>query len=253
MPARNLETSVSAFSRTALQLEARFESTPAANATGFLYLVGEQFYLITNWHVVTGRHAETGKHLSAATAIEPDRLCTSVLASWGPLLRFVPVELPLFEDADRFHPRWLVHPTLGRSVDAVALPFDASLVGEMLAANRIASNRIALAEGDDVFVLGFPKGLTGGWQFPIWKRGSIASVPSLDWCNLPAILIDTATREGMSGAPVIARSNHMLLPGMDFALEGTSEMSMFIGLYSGRLGASEMEALRGEACHRCRA
>jgi hypothetical protein len=244
MPPRSLDMSISAFSRSALRLEARFGSTYAANATGLLYFACDQFYLVTNWHVVTGRHFETGKHLSPATAIEPDRLCTWVLTSWEPAPQFALVELPLFEDPDGAQPRWLVHPRFGRSVDAVALPLDASLVGELLPANR-TDQRIALDQGDDVFVLGFPKGLTGGLQFPIWKRGSIASVPWLSWRNLPAILIDTATREGMSGSPVIARSDQVLLGGMDIPLQGTGDSSMFIGVYSGRLGASEMEAQLG--------
>ncbi len=28
---------------------------------------------------------------------------------------------------------------------------------------------LAVGEGDDVFVLGYPEGLTGGPEFPIWK------------------------------------------------------------------------------------
>lgn len=56
----------------------------------------------------------------------------------------------------------------------------------------------------DVFVLGYPKGISGGGEFPIWKRASIATEPDIQLGTLPKMLVDTATREGMLGAPVIA-------------------------------------------------
>ena len=52
----------------------------------------------------------------------------------------------------------------------------------------------------DVFVLGYPRGISGGRGFPI----SIATEPKIDLDGVPKLLIDTATREGMSGGPVIA-------------------------------------------------
>ena len=55
-----------------------------------------------------------------------------------------------------------------------------------------------------MFVLGYPKGISGGRGFPIWKRASIATEPDIQHDGLPKLLVDTATREGMSGAPVVA-------------------------------------------------
>jgi hypothetical protein len=67
----------------------------------------------------------------------------------------------------------------------------------------------------DVFVLGYPKGIDGGGEFPIWKRGSIATEPGVHRGGPPHILIDTATREGISGARAIAIADG------DFDVEGT--------------------------------
>ena len=48
-----------------------------------------------------------------------------------------------------------------------------------------------------------------GWEpfysydTPIWKKSTIASEPDIDINNLPCFYIDSTTREGMSGAPVV--------------------------------------------------
>ena len=47
----------------------------------------------------------------------------------------------------------------------------------------------------------------GGAMFPIWKRGSIASEPEIPIDGKPMFYIDTATRQGMSGAPVFAQTS----------------------------------------------
>ena len=56
---------------------------------------------------------------------------------------------------------------------------------------------------DEVFILGFPYKIGNASQIPIWKRGSVASEPELDCDNLPKLFVDTASRPGMSGSPVI--------------------------------------------------
>ena len=93
----------------------------------------------------------------------------------------------------------------------------------------------------EAFVIGYPRGMSGGGNFPIWKRATIATEPDLDLDDLPKFYIDTATREGMSGSPVYAQEVGYWLP------EGISDPSQasigkghrFVGVYSGRLGAED--------------
>lgn len=105
----------------------------------------------------------------------------------------------------------------------------------------------SVAVGDDAFVLGYPLGLDGGPKLPIWKRASIATEPHYDLEHLPKILIDTATREGMSGAPVIAVQRGLIQPrGAKSPAEnifGTVES--FLGVYSGRVGDDGLGAQLG--------
>lgn len=86
----------------------------------------------------------------------------------------------------------------------------------------------------EVFILGYPFKIELP-AYPVWKRGSIASEPSLVGYVNDYMLVDTASRPGMSGAPVIRQSmtNHMDQPGVVALLD--RPLTRFIGVYSGRL------------------
>ena len=98
--------------------------------------------------------------------------------------------------------------------------------------------------GDDVFVIGFPLDNKPTGHFPIWKRASVASEMDVPLNGLPAFLIDTATRPGMSGSPVKHR-----VPLFHFHADGSAQRKIadeFIGIYSGRyVGEQEVEAQVG--------
>jgi hypothetical protein len=111
-----------------------------------------------------------------------------------------------------------------------------------------------LTQGLDVFVLGFPIGISGGWKFPIWKRGSIASDPSEDIDGLPLIFIDTATREGMSGSPVYVQTHYVpeqinspstIPKSATQAYFLVPKVRDFLGIYSGRVGNDPFKAQLG--------
>jgi hypothetical protein len=90
--------------------------------------------------------------------------------------------------------------------------------------------RLEAAVGMDCFILGFPEGLFGAAFTPIWKRGSIAAEPYLQHPYL-----DSATRPGMSGSPVIVRHSGFL--GSGHALTSTEvigTVERFVAIYSGR-------------------
>jgi hypothetical protein len=93
------------------------------------------------------------------------------------------------------------------------------------------------AVSDDVFVLGYPFGITDPLEYPIWKRGSIATEPSIAFKGLPRMLIDTATRSGMSGSPVVIKRT-----GIHPTLENPERFGTaagFVGVYSGRYGVEK--------------
>jgi S1-C subfamily serine protease len=157
-------------------------------------------------------------------------------------------ELLLYFDADLaqpINPVWFVHPSFHDQVDVVAIPFTVPPGAQVFPVNSMNTvPDLRLIVSDEVFALGYPKGISGGGVFPIWKRASIATEPELDLNDLPVMLIDTATREGMSGGPVIAvKSGGYMTESGDQVLGSSG--SRFVGVYSGRLGKDEMAAQLG--------
>ena len=238
-------------------------SNPWNNAVAFLsMLFGEQeistgscffwrhdgrTYLVTNWHNLAGRNPLTGQPMSPTGGI-PDRVRfmaykrVSAPDVHGYFeLTYMPVEVRLC-NSDLTDPKWFEHPSLGRKVDVAALD-----VTE--AANGLQIDYVNVLESDavldpiasqEVFVVGFPFGLIANAPAPIWKRGSIALDPTFNPEGLPKMLIDTATREGMSGSVVIAR--HIVIAGRHYLKkDGTkpktvlySKLDLVVGIYSGR-------------------
>src|SRR5262249_49723277 len=135
---------------------------------------------------------------------------------------------------------WYEHPTYRDRVDVVALRLQLPSNRQVRTIDEVNSMpSMPIDIGDEVFVLGYPKGIDGGGEFPIWKRASIATEPGLTRVGHNHVLIDTATREGMSGAPVIKVENRPI------RVDGLRPRK-FIGVYSCRLGRGELEAQLGK-------
>lgn len=202
-----------------LHCEMLFNGASLAVGTCFTYAKEDEIFLITNWHNVTGRNPITRAPLSAHGGV-PDMLCVmfpgnTKLGIWEKM------GIPLYSVDQR--PRWYEHPEFGPRVDVVAVPIALPPEVTSFPINTYDFDDIPLCVGYDVFILGFPKGILGGpGMLPIWKRGSIATEPEWGVDELPKILIDTATREGMSGSPVVWHHT------------GGSGVS-FLGIYSGRV------------------
>jgi hypothetical protein len=115
-------------------------------------------------------------------------------------------DIKIRDDSGR--PLWLIYPGRDRRIDVVALPLpmsDDDPVMTMCPINTLTSPPLRIRIGMDVFILGYPFGAAPP-AFPVWKRGSIASEPDLVRLTTGYYLVDTASRPGMSGAPVILRS-----------------------------------------------
>jgi hypothetical protein len=204
-------------------------------------------YLLTNWHNLAGRNPLTGQPMSPTGGI-PDRVkfmaykrASAPDANGYFELAYVPVEVRLC-NPDLTDPKWFEHPSLGRRVDIAAIDVTEAAIGFQIGhANELESDAVLdPIASQDVFVVGFPFGLIANAPAPIWKRGSITLDPTFNPEGLPKMLIDTATREGMSGSVVIAR--HIVIAGRHYLKkDGTkpktvlySKLDLVVGIYSGR-------------------
>ena len=215
--------------------EAHFKDIRVGTATAFPWRSPTgRLMLVTNWHVVSGRNNETGRVIHAMGAV-PDRLEIHLPQSER-LSAPTIVTSPLTQ-ADG-QPAWFDHPVSGSAIDVAALPFpehpfDARAI---LAINDLPWLALKRRIGMPLFILGYPFGRTGA-GFPVWKKGTFASEPYLSPSRtMPFLTVDSASRPGMSGSPVIMRVHGEIeLSDGDRGHVQNGDGGMdFVGIYSGR-------------------
>jgi trypsin-like peptidase len=202
-------------------------------ATGFVVERSGTRYLVTNWHVVSGRRPDTGAVLSASGEVPTELIVVHNVA--GALGSWVTRVEPLYEPGGA--PLWREHATHGRAVDVVALPLS-QLAGVDIHAYDPWSAGLGLAAGiaSGVSIVGFPFGVTGGGAMGIWVRGWIASEPASNYNDLPCFLVDSRTRPGQSGSPVIVFHSGGAVPMADGSTSiFAGAVEQFLGVYSGRI------------------
>jgi hypothetical protein len=234
----------SPWTRATTYLESMLDSKVLSNSSGFFWAHGDRTFLLTNWHVLSGRNALSGQPMAPHAGV-PNRIS---FFSYRPIdgsetrnaykVSYVSKLLTL-EDLRTGQPRWLEHPTFGSRVDVAALDVTEAVADlDFVCANRLEGDRsTAFDAGAEVFILGFPFGRIPGASAPIWKRGNVALDPTVNPEGLPKMLVDTATREGMSGSLVLTLlpvPEHDIRRADDTRPVYISRFPTVIGVYSGR-------------------
>lgn len=243
-------------------------------ASGFVYRFGQHVSLVSNWHVFSGRDANNPRkilnrdghipdHVEFHVAVTKHKISTRSNNFESRLLRLCPVSLPLTRDGACLWRRHIGYTTATGTLDIVdigTLPLE-----EYLHLNNLASEDLCALTADvvmvtdpetgtsevsglyprvsdDVFLVGYPHGLQRQGVFPIWKKGSIASEPLvlLDG-GIPAYYVDSLTRSGMSGAPVLSFSTLTDYTGIINSGESNPNRAVLLGVYAGRDGATDDE------------
>lgn len=138
------------------------QSNSLSTATGFVVQRGGSSYLVTNWHVVAGRNPVTGTNLHPSGAW-PEQLVifhnvAGQLGAWQGCT----------EDLrDEDGPLWYEHPTEGRRVDVVALRLPDTTHVELYPHELEGGPDILAGTAQQVSIVGFPFGRTGGGAFAI--------------------------------------------------------------------------------------
>jgi len=146
---------VDVFSRTSLYLETFCNGHSIGIATGFLYYHDPaDLFLVTNWHVLSGRNYQTGQPMHLMGAI-PDKLSVSYYSTKSLLLKKVEYDLVVNGVT-----KWFQN-SAGQEVDIAALNVNG--LNDAFIVNQIRQqDDMALKVALDVFVVGFPLGITGG-------------------------------------------------------------------------------------------
>lgn len=225
-------------------IEMLFQDQIIAQGTGFVWRNQSNAFIITNWHNLTGKNPFTGNLLSKNGSV-PDairiHLAKRVGGTKDIYKRRFPLDVKLYEDF--CDPFWIQHKNFSElKIDIVALKLAEVDTTDIICIDDFRYENLFNHVGTDVFVVGYPNADFKNDMPPIWKRGSLASEPLLEWHGKPAFLIDAASRSGMSGSPIFRR---VFGPANIISPDGTITTHLdkvmttdFIGIYSGHL--SEM-------------
>lgn len=231
---------ISGFSIRSLYLELHAPTGAVlSGATGFLvHGPGDAPYLVTNRHVVTGRHQDTARPISL-TAATPETVTIYFNARGRVGRSWVGAEMPLYTKTRQ--PVWLEHSLFGSAIDVVAIPVrgdTADLDLDTVHHPYYDELGLTLRPAVDLQVLGFPVGaepMKDHGAFAVWSRGTIATEPHLDWRGLPRFLIDSRTRPGQSGSPVVAYVSGPYVQRDGNLAYPKQPWGELVGVYSGRV------------------
>ena len=234
------------FRTTPIEILGYGNPTPVlSHATGFFWQHAGNQFLITNRHVVTGRDSFTGDYISDKH-VEPYKIrYYEIHWTAGPqdtwMVTRRPVEIDLYKNgiAVYLQDQYFEH----YRVDIVAICLSSqmpSIDKFSPFVNHYNFQPLFSVAGDSCFVVGYPFGNYAGNMIPIWKRGSLASEPYFPVDNKPMFLLDTLTKDGMSGSPVFRRvfgpaTGADLMTHMDSVVR-----TEFVGVYSGRMTSREL-------------
>lgn len=257
-----------------VHLTMRFRSTELAIGTGFVYKKDEKFYIVTAWHNVTGRHPDTFT-LSNKNCAVPDRVAVNfcLLLNSGHSIRMA-IFLPLHDDERAC---FYIHPKNWPRVDVVAIPFDpyaahpiAGYTGDGKELDGSVSLFMNMSHGlttsispiqkyilpregivndwfegvdvtEELFIPGYPQNVHDRQTQPVWKRGTIASSVQMGWNQEKKFLIDSASKSGMSGAPVLYYNPRGRVSVHGRTRQFSRAASILAGVYVGRMGVNEKQ------------
>lgn len=229
------------YSYTSIRIGCYFNENKIGDATGFiLEAPNNRKYLVTNLHVVSGKNSDTGKNILKSGAI-PNKLIISMpvreLTQFGYAWKELAIDLYTKENKrvwiqsnERLAPN-------APMIDIALIAFKGTYTEKIHSIELSLKNTdMILYPSEPVSIIGFPYGKSSTANFAIWKTGHIASDLDIDYKGMPMFLIDSTTRTGMSGSPVIAIRNGPYQNSKGYQYIG-GRIEKFLGVYSGRINA----------------
>ena len=157
-------------------IEPMFGETRLGIATGFIWEYENVNYLVTNWHVMTGFHPETKQSISE-NGSTPDilRIWLHTVERLG---KWKTYDVGLFDNQGR--PRWKEHNIFREGVDVAIILLDLPDKFKAFPVNSIAFHDDFKVEiSQDVFIVGFPRGITGAGKSQFGKGEALLLNPML--------------------------------------------------------------------------
>lgn len=261
---------MAAASNSVVHLTMRFQKTQLSIGSGVIYKHGSKFFIVTAWHNLAGRHTETLKPLSKKLAI-PDNVVVTLavnMPSYGMVTRHS-ITIPLIDDEKSL---FYIHPNNWPRVDVAVIPFDPheTFLSEVYLStgehrempfcpimelhpdgtseicpiqNYLVPSSDVIAKWfdsvdvtEELFIPGYPHNVKDFYVQPVWKRATIASSVQQGWNKESKFLIDSASKSGMSGSPVLFYNPNGRVQIRGSTYQFNQEVAILAGIYVGRLG-----------------
>jgi len=227
------------YSAASVRLTMMRGDVDVAICSGMLWQSGASTCLVTAWHCLTGTHPVTRQSLSS-TGVRPDKVRISLATRSTAYNCEIVQGLYAIENGS---PGWVIHPLGSQEIDIAVIPLGQRLPSEVITTpiNSLPQTLdMVIHVGDDLYILGYPRNIRR-LNLPLWKRASLAIDPAalLDESDSRHLLVDTATREGISGGVVIARKTGAYQRVGGNMVIGPGSHTKIIGIYSGRIGTND--------------
>lgn len=201
-------------------------------ATGFFYVRNEVVYLVTNRHVV----------IDETKQLRPDTLRLRLHTDARDLTKNVERDVPLYSSG---RPRWHAHPDYStRPIDIAVvsldqLAFRSGVFIKALDESIAFPDKYVMAPGEDVMVIGFPRGVSDRvHNLPLVRSALVSSAYGVDFNATPSFVVDANLHPGMSGSPVLTRPKNMW-PKRDGGTDLLGNAPVyFVGVFSGTLSVA---------------
>ena len=201
-----------------------------SQGTGFYYGLqdsaqGTILFLVTNYHVLTGCSPKETKPPKG------DNIIFYLHKGADNLGDVKQIRFPLFTKDGK--PIWLSSAEFPHA-DVAVIPLVSSLYSDAKVfgiSEDWTGSDIKVRPTSTITLIGYPYGYYDkrNW-LPIWKTGSIASEPDVDFEGEPLFLIDISAFPGMSGSPAFA-----IAYGAYETVEGPTtvgHVQKFLGIYA---------------------
>jgi S1-C subfamily serine protease len=206
-------------------------------ATGFFYIRNDVVYLVTNRHVI----------LDEEKGIKPDTLRVKLHEDPKDMTKNVDFDIPLYSDDSV---KWHMHSDYKtKKIDVAVIEIDqgALRAGHFikgLSSSNFLPKEYVIQPGEDVMVIGFPRGFSDSTHnLPLVRNAMISSAYGVDFQGSPFFLIDANLHPGMSGSPVITKpkntwpddkGNINILTGSPMYFLGVHSATIVLPLLSGK-------------------
>jgi len=202
-----------------------------SQGTGFYYILHDSvknaniIFLVTNYHVLTGSAPNEYKMPVGDNVVfffHKDEIITGDVKQ---------IRFPLFT---KYHdPIWLSSKSFPEA-DVAIIPLVSGMYQDCKVfgiSEDWTKAPIKLRPTSRVTLVGYPYGFEDKVNaLPIWKTGSIASEPKVDFGGKPLIVVDVSAFPGMSGSPAFAVSYGMY--EMENGGMAAGNVQKFLGIYA---------------------